>query len=219
MGSFSGEFFEDLIIDSLLSAKKTGLYVDIGANDPNFTGHTKRFYLRGWSGINVEPQKHLFNELNKHRKSDINLNVAVGSKKGLATFYELPNRNDGSSLNKKMADLNSKWHKAEIKEVKKEVVPLKEIFENHLSGRKIDFMSVDVEGTEMDVLKSNDWNNFRPPLVMVEIAHFDCNEIIRFMEETNYSLIYNNIINGIFLDEKSELYSNLINTFNQTQTY
>lgn len=199
--SFSGPQHEDLLVDYLLGFPKKGFYVDVGANDPDFLGHTQRFYNKGWRGINIEPQKKLWHKLNKKRAEDINLCLAVANESGTKTFYSLPHRNDGSSLNLTMAELNSSWHHAEIQPIEVSVQPLSALFTKYLKTSTIDFMSVDVEGYELSVLESNDWDRFRPTLLIVEIAHFNNNKIISYLKKQGYTLLYNNYVNGIFMDQ------------------
>ena len=62
--SFS-EYFEDLILFTIVSDIKNGFYIDVGAYDPNIVSVTKAFYLRGWNGINIEPQSIKLNYLKK----------------------------------------------------------------------------------------------------------------------------------------------------------
>ena len=95
-------YYEDLIIDSLLSYKKNGFYIDIGANDPVKFNNTARFYQRGWCGINIEPNPELFKRLEEARKRDINLNIGVGEKETELTFYHI-SAHTLSSFNKQAA--------------------------------------------------------------------------------------------------------------------
>ncbi len=81
------EYFEDLILYSIFYDVKNGFYIDIGANDPDDCSVTKAFYNLGWSGINIEPLPDKFKKLKEERKRDINLNIAVGDKKGNSRLY------------------------------------------------------------------------------------------------------------------------------------
>ena len=99
LSSFS-QYGEDLVLDKLLLNVTTGTYLDVGANDPNHFSNTKRFYLRGWTGINVEPNPTLFRLLEKHRKRDVNLNIGVGSKTDRLVFYSM-NAHTLSTFDKK----------------------------------------------------------------------------------------------------------------------
>ena len=84
--SFS-EYYEDLILFTILSDIKNGFYIDIGAFDPNLVSVTKAFYLRGWNGINIEPLPNQFELFKKERPNDINLELVVGKKNENITFY------------------------------------------------------------------------------------------------------------------------------------
>lgn len=168
LGSYS-QYGEDLIIDALLGCPKSGCYVDIGANDPVFLSNTLRFYERGWRGINVEPEPNLFVKLSERRAQDINLNVGIGTEAGSLTFYRIQ-PSQLSTFNADQARKNLKRPGATaLQEMELPVVTLSHLFEEHLGERRIDFLSVDVEGFELEVFRGNDWAKFRPRLILVEI--------------------------------------------------
>src|SRR3989344_5642181 len=85
--SFSQDL-EDILIDKLLGKKKRGLYVDVGAYDTTRFSNTKKFYLRGWQGINIEPDPIRIDKFYKERQRDINLNFGVANKNGRLDFYK-----------------------------------------------------------------------------------------------------------------------------------
>ena len=85
-GSFS-QYGEDLVIDRLLGNPAKGLYVDVGANDPELFSNTKMFYERGWCGVNIEPNATNHARFVKQRPSDMNLNIGVGEFEGSMTFH------------------------------------------------------------------------------------------------------------------------------------
>ena len=90
-------------------------------------------------------------------------------------------------------------------------LPLAEILERHLPpGQAIDFMNVDVEGHDFEVLESNDWKRFRPRIVVVEDEGLDPREsqIVRMMNGHGYELCAQNVIiidkiNEYFLIDRS----------------
>ena len=84
--SFS-EYFEDLILFTIVSDIKNGFYIDVGAYDPNIVSVTKAFYLRGWNGINIEPQSNQIELFKKERPNDINLQLVIGKNERNTTFY------------------------------------------------------------------------------------------------------------------------------------
>ena len=83
------QYQEDLIIDSYFKNKLKGSYVDIGAYDPNDLSNTKKFYLRGWSGINIDPNLSAIENFNQERDRDINLNIGISLIEGKEVFYEM----------------------------------------------------------------------------------------------------------------------------------
>jgi len=193
------QYNEDLIIDALLKCKEVGTYVDIGANDPSLLNNTMRFYKRGWSGINVEPDPRLYNKLIEQRPRDINLNIGIGPVPGKMKFY-IMSADTLSSFNKDAALESGRIHGATLVSSQQVTVrPLMDIFDEYLVKREIDFMSVDTEGFDLAVLRSNDWLRYRPLLLMVEINQGGL-EIIAFLEQFNYMLIYCNDVNGILID-------------------
>ncbi len=73
---------EDIILDSFFPDVEEGFYVDVGAYDPDHDSVTKLFYLKGWHGINIEPQEKRHQLFVKKRKRDTNLNIGISSKSG-----------------------------------------------------------------------------------------------------------------------------------------
>jgi hypothetical protein len=92
------------------------------------------------------------------------------------------------------------------REIPVRVVPLAEVLERHLpAGQTIDFMSVDVEGNDLAALQSNDWDRYRPRVVVVEDVEADVakSEIVRFMRDRAYGVCAQNVI---ILDTVSEFF-------------
>jgi FkbM family methyltransferase len=199
LGSFS-QFNEDLLIDLLFGLKNNGFYLDIGANDPSFNNNMKRFYDKGWSGINIEPGLDSIKQFREIRARDINLNIGVGPVKGSMTFYQIVGDSTLSSFNMKTAKKMAAKFGLTIEEIAVDVLRLTDIFEQYVQEKQVDFMSVDVEGLDLEVLQSNDWERFRPTIVMVEIDN-RYHKIVEFMDQCNYVLVFNNYNNGIFIDK------------------
>lgn len=199
VGSYS-QYGEDLIVDALLGCPSDGCYIDIGANDPEVLSNTRRFYIRGWRGINIEPEPNLFQKLCEGRQYDVNLNVGIGAESGTLKFYRIEPATL-SSFDPAVArhNLRSPGSKARG-EVLLPVVTLTSILDEHLNDRDIDFMSIDVEGCELEVLRGNDWQRYRPRLILIEVYHRG-KEIQSYLNTYGYRLIWSNSTNGIFIDE------------------
>jgi FkbM family methyltransferase len=149
-----------------------GFYIDVGAWDPVVDSVTKHFYDKGWRGINVEPVAHYYERLAAERTGDINLKVAVGAEsKKEERFVEL----EGSGLSGFSSTLNRSAISAlgllgfrfPERAIDIEVVPLAEIAGRY-AQRQVDFLKIDVEGSERGVIESADWRAFRPRVVLVE---------------------------------------------------
>jgi FkbM family methyltransferase len=199
LGSFS-QFNEDLLIDLLFLSKEKGFYIDIGANDPEFNSNTKRFYDKGWSGINIDPGVDFSKKFSSLRRRDINLNIGIGPSKGKMIFYQVMGDSTLSSFNKEVAEKMAKLYELKVSELEVEVLRIADVCEEYVKSGHIDLMSIDAEGLDLEVLKSNDWHKFRPSLLMIEIDS-QYGEIVEYMARHSYLLIFNNYHNAIFLDK------------------
>lgn len=157
---------EDVVLRRALAGSDQGLYVDIGAADPVMDSVTKHFYDRGWSGVNVEPLDAEYTALVAARPRDINLNVGVGSRRETRTFFEAVDTPGLSTFTSGYADLART--QSAVVERELELIPLVEILDEHVGDMTIDFLKVDVEGLEPEVLGGNDWSRHRPRCVVVE---------------------------------------------------
>lgn len=194
---------EDLIIDQLLINKEgetgfcgeTGFYVDVGAHDPTRFSNTKRFYDKGWSGINIDPNPVLIRKFETQRKRDRNLALGIGIKEGALAFYEFFPSTISTISSKEAVS----YKRTGFKLISKNKVPvrtLRSVLKEYSKGKKIDFLSIDTEGTDLEVLQSNDWNNFKPKVICVETkGNFD--KITTFLKKYDYKLKYTNGINSI----------------------
>lgn len=167
-GSYSMNF-EDVIIDKLLDRKMAGFYVDIGANDPLNSNNTMRFYRKGWSGINIEPNTRCYREIVKRRRRDINLNIGVGKEASKCTFYSfIPETR--STFSTAVADRLIKNGLKLMEKNEVEIWPLSEVLDKYRPNQTIDFMTIDTEGYDDQVILSNDWEKYRPAIICIESA-------------------------------------------------
>lgn len=205
------QYRDDLIIDKLLGYPNTGFYVDVGAYDPVRFSNTMRFYLKGWKGINVEPDFGQFRKIEAVRTRDINLNIGIASKSGSLTYWQM-NPNTLSTFSEAQAKESMKEGFSLTKKMKIPVQTLASVLEKYAKGKRIDFLSVDVEGFELDVLKSNNWKKFRPVILCIELS-FSASDsgqevdrkkrLIRFISSKGYILISTSPSNYFFQDIRS----------------
>lgn len=155
------------MIARLFPREYKGFYVDIGAADPLWLSVTKHFYDSGWSGVNVEPLPRFHSLLQTARLRDINLQATIGSSDVARPFFEIEEMPENSTSNaevmEKLQDEGQTVHAHEIR-----VMSLEQVCREYVGDRQIDFMKIDVEGGEFDVLQSADWGRYRPVLLVVE---------------------------------------------------
>jgi len=159
---------EDMILERFLELRPTGFYVDIGAHHPLRFSNTYRLYRRGWRGLNVDAHPGSMKPFRKIRPRDINVEAAVSSTQQELTYY-IFNDHALSTFNKDLALKHTVGPYSVVKEVKVMTLPLAQLLDQYVpAGTKIDLLTIDVEGLDYDVLRSNDWNRYAPEFILVE---------------------------------------------------
>ncbi len=188
----------------------SGTYVDVGAWHPQLHSVTKLFYDSGWSGINVEPSQKFFGLLQSRRPRDINLNLAVGRQAGEMEFFEV-GYTGLSSLDAASVGLGRRLGFDKSRRYPVQVRTMAQIFREHLSGREVHFLKIDVEGFETEVLAGFDWRVNRPWIVVVEAVRPGSNEPAWTEWEpgilgAGYQFVWFDGLNRFYLrDESAEL--------------
>lgn len=166
IGSNCSQLNQDAWVLFKTNSKSNGYFVEVGACDPIRLSNT--YYLESkyaWDGLLVEPNPALRFELERMRKAKV-ISCAVGPQ-GLIELYVAENPEfTTSSLVKK--DARHRLFKNSGRVIKVESIPLTDIFFENNTPKYFDFLSVDVEGSEYQVLSSNDWSKWRPKYVVVE---------------------------------------------------
>ena len=188
--SFSGGA-QDLIIDYFFKNKSKGIYLDVGCFHPFIGNNTYKLFEKGWNGINIDLDFHTIDLFNYFRKNDSNINIGVSDKTGNQDLYFFHNR---AAINT-LSQLRGKNFK-EVKKIKADT--LNNIIETtKFKDCKIDFLSIDVEGHEIEVLKGFDFKKYCPDLIVVEYLEPNLKQVE----------FHNQNLNNIF---QSELYNFMI---------
>lgn len=184
---------EDIYLQILFANKEKGFYVDIGANHPLHYSNTRWAYQKGWRGINIEPDEKCYELLNCMRTRDINLQVGISQVNEDKDFY-LFQESALNTFDKQEAEsvvARKVYGNYEI--TKRQCRRLETVF-NEYQIQKIDFMDIDVEGMEMAVLQSINWDVVEINVILVEqknmsIEDVMSSEIYRFLKEKGYTVI------------------------------
>ncbi|MEX2100294.1 MAG: FkbM family methyltransferase [Acidimicrobiia bacterium] len=170
---------EDVVLARALHPDdRGGFWVDVGAGDPVLDSVTAAFAERGWRGVNVEPLPREHGRLCAARPADTNLRVALGATAGLGQlFVEPADKRERPSLDapidrgaSTMVPELAERYRADGQEFTPIEVPiwtLAQVVADHVRG-PVDFLKVDVEGFEREVLAGADWSSFRPRVVVME---------------------------------------------------
>ena len=180
----------DVIVDSILKDKKKGIYVDVGCHHPLINNNTYLLFKRGWKGINVDLDFNSIDMFNYFRPNDDNQKIALTEKKGVAQLFFFHNRAPKNTLNKS----SGKGAKS-IKKVQTNTLN-NIIKKSKIRIKKIDFLTIDVEGSELEILKGFNFSIYEPKVVCLELIN------------KNLKSFYQQDIKDI---QKSKIYKYMIN--------
>jgi FkbM family methyltransferase len=159
--------FEDCYLMRCFGSRREGFYIDIGSGHPVFDNASFAFYLKGWRGVTIEPNPWLARLSRAVRPRDCHVESLVGSAVGAGTFYMVEEFHGlSTTIESHAISALTRFGKAS----RSRVVPmttLAELCEQYAAGG-IDFLKVDVEGAEEDVLLNGNWRKYRPKVVVAE---------------------------------------------------
>lgn len=159
---------EDVLLCRAFSERTDGIYVDVGAGHPTYESITKNLYDQGWHGINIEPNRALYQELARERPRDVNLCAAAGPRESEIDFYQAASSESWglSTCDMSVATRNTaqgwKYSKVTVP-----VLRLGDVIDRYLD-RQVDLLKIDVEGYEEGVLQGLDLATNQPKVLMIE---------------------------------------------------
>jgi FkbM family methyltransferase len=159
--------YEDIHLLRAFGKQANGFYIDIGAGHPVYDNVSFAFYLRGWSGLTVEPNPWLAELSEAVRPRDIRVASLVGAADGEAAYYLVEDFHGLSTTVESHARAALTEFGKDSQATTKPVTTLRTLCERHVNSA-IDFLKIDVEGAEREVLAGGDWQRFRPKVVVLE---------------------------------------------------
>ncbi len=199
-------FGEDIFIEKFFKKRPKGLYVDVGCYHPLDGNNTFLLYKKGWQGMNIDLNKTSIDLFNKARKNDVNLRIAVSNKFKKIKFFYRKKINMLNTINKKFA--NSSFRKG-FKTSHVQADTLNSVLgKSKYKNKKIDFLNLDIEGNEINALKSLNFKKYSPKLICVEIHNYPSsssklvtlksNPIYKFLLKKGYSQVWKKEFSFIF---------------------
>jgi len=204
-------FGEDLVLSRMFSLPKTGFYVDIGANHPIHGSNTLRLDLAGWRGLAVEPNPDLARKFPRLRPRCSVVSCGIAANDGKMEYICF-DRHQCNTFDMAMAAISQERGAREIGRIIVETKPLSRILEENIGNQHIDVMSIDAEGYDFQALISNDWDRWRPSIILIEDhlplgASFGSSEIGSYLHDKGYAIVSRVHFTSIFvrLDHAAKL--------------
>ena len=200
---------EDVIIEYLFGLRKITkpTCLDIGSYHPVVANNTYKFFLKGASCVNIDANPSAVEKFKDIRPGDVNLNIGVGGQKGNFDFYIM---ND-EALNTFSAEEMKSLLKSgsSVKEIKIiEMLPVNEVLEKYFAFAAPDFISIDAEGVDEDIIVSYDFSRFAPKVICIESINYTPDgtgskrfELCSKVEAAGYFEYANTNINSIFVNK------------------
>jgi len=186
-------------------------YCDVGAHHSTYISNTALFYRKGMKGICIEPDPTLIDEIKQNRPNDICLNYGIGFSKDKnieedLDFFIMSARslNTFSRSEAEKLDKHGEFKILEVRKIK--TININKVFEKYFIP---DFLSIDVEGIDFEILKSIDLDKNRPRVICIETAEFSpvppgikVYDSINYLKERGYIFYADTYNNSIFLDNQ-----------------
>ena len=191
----TSQYGECKILHALFSNSSAGYFIDIGAADGIRYSNTFNLIEAGWSGILVEPCKHFLSTLHKNNSDNPNVHVFAGGISnfdGTTKFYVWKEGGDSqisTIIEQQYEEIkNDEWWKKEgqfTDEYDVDILKPTTFLNKFKVPKQIEFVDIDAEGSEMDILESWPWNDYNVQLFCIEFS-MGKDFIINYMKQKNY---------------------------------
>jgi len=194
------ELAEQFLVRQYLNASTPGFFAEIGANNPFDLSQTWHLAKEGWRGILVEPIPELCDALRDNRKDSIVIEAACGAPNANATaIFTVAIDNGKSTLSPDFLDKRS----CIAKQITVNVKPLNDMLEDE-NVEQLDFVSIDVEGTQYDVIKGFELQRWKPRLLLVE-DHLLDTKTHKLIRSQRYQLVKRTLFNNWYIPNNATL--------------
>ena len=165
----------DNLIQQIFKSQKKGIYIDIGCGHPIKNNNTYLLNKKGWSGINIDLDIDNVELFKIYRPKDLNICAAISDEIKETDLFFYHSRSALNTIDKKTAN----YQKAKVTSVKKiKTTTLNNVLDESIyNSSNIDFLSIDVEGSELSVLKNFNFHKFKPKVIVVEYLDLSLNKL------------------------------------------
>jgi FkbM family methyltransferase len=200
---------EDLLVSFVLDTLdiRRPRYLDLGAHHPYYLSNTYLFYRRGAHGVNVEANPRLAARLRRARPRDVTLNVGVGPEAGVLEFHVLSVPTLSTFSGEEAKRYSEQFGHRIERTLEVPVYTFGQLVESHFDAVP-EFVSLDVEGLDLPILRSIDLARHRPLVFCVETLSYSesgqgrrIEEIDELMKGRGYLRYADTHINTIYVDE------------------
>ena len=189
---------EDLVIEEYFKNKNKGVYIDVGCYHPLQRNNTMLLYQKGWRGINIDISDFSIKLFKFLRPDDFNLNVAVSNKEGEIDMFFQKKLSQLSTIKENSAKKAFQGNILNQKILSRKLTSI--LDEGKYKDQKIDFLNVDAEGADFEVLQSLDFNKYSPELICIEVIEKDLenSDVFNFLYKNRYKKIWSGVFSHIF---------------------
>ena len=189
---------EDLFIVEYFRKKNNGFYLDVGCYHPIHRNNTYLLHKNGWSGINIDIHQFSIDLFNYLRPDDVNLNYAISNTNGVTKMFYQKELSQLSTIEEQQAEIAFQNN---IKKSKIQSLTLDTLLEKiNFIDKRIDLLDIDVEGSDLKVLKGFTIEKFKPELICIEIHEKEIknSEIYKYLINFSYELVWSGVFSHIF---------------------
>ena len=192
----SSQFGEDKFLLNLFDKDYVGKYLDLGCFHPTRHSNTNLLYKNKWSGINIDLNPLSIELFNYMRPNDINLNIGISSKEDEKELYFIDELNTQNTLDKNQLNFLKDHHNLKENEIivkKIKTKKLNTVLDDY-NLDKIDFFNIDIEGHELEVIKTIDFDKIKIKYMCIEM-----------IEHNHLSIEYSKKIRDILINNKFDM--------------
>jgi FkbM family methyltransferase len=215
-----GQCCEDFLVNLLFKKQTNGVYIDIGAHDGIRFSNSYAFSILGWKGICVEAHPDYYNIccLNRSNNNTKTYNIACSNKDSDEITFYANYRGSLSTLNTNLNEVYKRDYRGyyidknytgKVNNFINGPITIKSktmntLIEEHidfLNNGNIDFITIDVDGSEEFVLNGFDILKYKPRVIVFEVSVVR-KVVENYMKDKNYFKLYDNNLNAIYCRDK-----------------